>query len=158
MEENRYDYYVGIKFSRTTHAYFFGAKNLPLQVGDKVVVETMHGPELGEVTLEPIPIEKYKSELELKPILRKATDVDVRLAEINQKDAVYALEICQVESKKLNLASVKWYSHSIIFLRKIKRETRFFSKRCRPLVYCCLGCSFTAPFFPARRTLTSDAG
>ena len=36
-------------------------------------------------------------------VLRKATDVDIRLAEINQKDAVYALEICQVESKKLNL-------------------------------------------------------
>ena len=103
MEENRYDYYVGIKFSRTTHAYFFGAKNLPLQVGDKVVVETMHGPELGEVTLEPIPIEKYKSELELKPILRKATDVDLRMNEQNIKDAQFAMEICKNEVKIANL-------------------------------------------------------
>ena len=103
MEENRYDYYVGIKFSRTTHAYFFGAKNLPLQIGDKVVVETMHGPELGEVTLEPIPIEKYKSELELKPILRKATDVDLRMNEQNIKDAQFAMEICKNEVKIANL-------------------------------------------------------
>ena len=58
MEQNRYDYYVGILFARTTHAYFFGAKNINLQKGDKVVVETMHGPELGEVAIEPIPIEK----------------------------------------------------------------------------------------------------
>ena len=103
MEENRYDYYVGIQFARTTHAYFFGAKNLPLQVGDKVVVETMHGPELGEVTLEPIPIEKYKSELELKPILRKATDVDLRMNEQNIKDAQFAMEICKNEVKIANL-------------------------------------------------------
>ena len=103
MEENRYDYYVGIKFSRTTHAYFFGAKNLPLQIGDKVVVETMHGPELGEVTLEPIPIEKYKSELELKPIIRKATDVDLRMNEQNIKDAQFAMEICKNEVKIANL-------------------------------------------------------
>ena len=103
MEENRYDYYVGIKFSRTTHAYFFGAKNLPLQIGDKVVVETLHGPELGEVTLEPIPIEKYKSELELKPIIRKATDVDLRMNEQNIKDAQFAMEICKNEVKIANL-------------------------------------------------------
>ena len=39
----------------------------------------------------------------LKPILRKATDTDIKLAEINQKDAVYAMEICQNEVKKLGL-------------------------------------------------------
>ena len=99
MEENRYDHYVGVKFASTTHAYFFGAKDLQLNVGDKVVVETVHGPELGEVVFEPIDIEKYKSELELKPILRKANDVDVKLHNQNIKDAEFALEICKNEVK-----------------------------------------------------------
>ncbi len=103
MEQNRYDYYVGIVFARSTHAYFFGAKNINLQKGDKVVVETMHGPELGEVVINPIPIEKYKSELELKPILRKATDVDLRMHEQNIKDAQFAMEICKNEVKIANL-------------------------------------------------------
>lgn len=101
--ENTFDNYVGIKFNYSTHAYFFGSKELELNVGDKVVVETTHGPELGEVQIKPIPIEEYKSQLELKPILRKATDVDVKLHEINLKDAQIALEICRNEVKNLNL-------------------------------------------------------
>ena len=64
--QNKYDHYVGVKFSFTNHAYFFGVKDIPLAKGDKVVVETVHGPELGEVAVEPIDIEKYKSELDLK--------------------------------------------------------------------------------------------
>ena len=101
--ENTFDCYVGIKFIYSTHAYFFGSKGLELNIGDKVVVETTHGPELGEVTIKPISIEEYHSQLELKPVLRKATDVDVKLHEINIKDAQIALEICRNEVKNLNL-------------------------------------------------------
>ena len=101
--QNKYDHYVGVKFSFTSHAYFFGVKDIPLAKGDKVVVETVHGPELGEVAVEPIDIEKYKSELDLKPILRKATDVDVKLHDINLKDAQFAMEICKNEVKNANL-------------------------------------------------------
>lgn len=101
--ENTFDCYVGIKFIYSTHAYFFGSKGIELNVGDKVVVETTHGPELGEVVIKPISIEEYHSQLELKPVIRKATDVDVKLHEINLKDAEIALEICKNEVKKLNL-------------------------------------------------------
>ena len=103
MEENRFDYYVGIKFVFTTHSYFFGAKNIELKKGDKVVVETTHGPELGEVVIEPISMENYHSELELKPIIRKATDVDIKLHDANIKDAEFAMEICKNEVKTANL-------------------------------------------------------
>ena len=101
--ENTFDSYVGIKFNYSNHAYFFGSKNLDLKIGDKVVVETTHGPELGEVQIKPISIEEYHSQLELKPIIRKATDVDIKLHEINIKDAEIALEICKNEVKKANL-------------------------------------------------------
>lgn len=101
--ENQFDKYVGIKLAHGTHSYFFGVKNLDLQIGDKVVVETMHGPELGTVSVKPIDIEEYRSQLELKPILRKATDVDAKLHEINLKDAQIALEICKTEVKKAGL-------------------------------------------------------
>ena len=101
--ENRFTHFVGVKFHYSTHAYFFGYRDLDLKVGDKVVVETTHGPELGEIAFEAIPIEQYKSALDLKPILRKALDVDVKLNDINIKDAQTALELCKEEVKKINL-------------------------------------------------------
>ena len=107
MEENnsitQFKQYVGVKFSYTTHAYFFGVKDLDVQVGEKVVVETTHGPELGEIAFEPIDISQYKSELALRPIIRKATETDIKLAEINEKDAVFAMEICKSEVEKAGL-------------------------------------------------------
>ena len=100
---NTFDSYVGIKFENTTHAYYFGVKGIELTVGDKVIVETVHGPELGEVMFPPISIEEYKSVLELRPVVRKATPTDIKLHEINLKDAQFALEICKTEVKKANL-------------------------------------------------------
>ena len=102
-EKNEYTHFVGVKFANTPRAYFFGVKDIPLMLGDKVVVETVRGIELGTIAIEAISIEKYSNGLLLKPIIRKATDTDIKLAEINQKDAVFALEICQAEAKKLNL-------------------------------------------------------
>ena len=105
QEETKYNYthFVGVKFSNTPRAYFFGSENLELKLDDKVIVETVRGIELGIVAIEPMSIDKYSNSLLLKPILRKATDTDIKLSEINQKDAVFAMEICAAEVKKLNL-------------------------------------------------------
>lgn len=102
-QKKEYTHFVGVKFLNATRAYFFGVKDIELQLDDKVVVETVRGTELGTVAIEPISIQKYSNGLSLKPILRKATDTDIKLAEINQKDALFAMEICQAEVKKLNL-------------------------------------------------------
>ena len=101
--KHEYTHFVGVKFLNTPRAYFFGTTDNEYALNDKVVVETVRGLELGEIAIEPISIDKYGNGLYLKPIIRKATDVDIRLSEINKKDAVYALDICQTESKKLNL-------------------------------------------------------
>ena len=101
--KNEYTHFVGVKFLNTPRAYFFGVKDIELQLDDKVVVETVRGTELGTIAIEPIIIDKYSNGLSLKPILRKATDTDIKLADINQKDALFAMDICQNEVKKLNL-------------------------------------------------------
>ena len=101
--KNEYTHFVGVKFSNTPRAYFFGIKDLELKLDDKVVVETIRGIELGTIAIEPISIEKYSNGLLLKPVLRKATETDIRLGDINQKDAAFALEICKAEVEKLNL-------------------------------------------------------
>ena len=100
---HEYSHFVGVKFLNTPRAYFFGTNDADLKLDDKVVVETVRGMELGTSAIEPIDIKKYANGLYLKPIVRKATDVDIHLAEINQKDAVFALEICNTEAKKLEL-------------------------------------------------------
>ena len=103
IDNSIYTHFVGIRFFNTPRAYFFGVKNLELHIGDKVVVETMRGLELGEVTFAPISMDKYTSPLGLKPVIRVASDVDNKLYEANQKDAEIALDICISEAKKLNL-------------------------------------------------------
>ena len=100
---NDYTHFVGVKFLNTPRAYFFGIKDLDLKLDDKVVVETVRGIELGTIAIEPLSIDKYSNGLLLKPVLRKATDTDIKVADINAKDAKAALDICEVEVKKLNL-------------------------------------------------------
>ena len=45
-----------------------------LKVGDKIVAESIRGLQVGEIASEPVEIAKYKSSLELKPIIRKASN------------------------------------------------------------------------------------
>ena len=103
IDNSIYEGFVGVKFFSTPRAYFFGYKDIELQLDDKVVVETAKGLELGVIAIAPISIDKYKSSLGLKPILRKATDVDIKMYEINEKDARFAMEICRTEIQKLGL-------------------------------------------------------
>ena len=100
---NNYTHYVGVKFHYSNHAYCFGFSDLDIKVGDKVVVSTVHGPELGEICFAPISIEQYKSALELKGIIRKATDLDIKLNDVNIKDAEAALAICKEEVNRMNM-------------------------------------------------------
>ena len=104
IDNSIYNTFVGVKFFNTPRAYFFGVESDELfELGDKVIVETLRGLELGEIAIEPISMDKYESELGLKPILRRANDVDIKIYEANQKDAGIALEISKTESEKLGL-------------------------------------------------------
>lgn len=109
MEEinilEEYKTYVGVKFVSSQRAYFFGVRkeHPDIVLGDKVVVETVRGLELGEVKVGPFDIDTYESELLLKPILRRANDTDIKIYENNIKDAGFALNICANEVQKLKL-------------------------------------------------------
>lgn len=100
---NEFTHFVPVTFSNSPKSFNFGVKNLELNEGDKVVVETVRGLELGFVSKAPISIDNYKSELGLKPILRKATEIDIRNFENNLKDAKFAMEICKKEVEILKL-------------------------------------------------------
>lgn len=103
IDNSKYTHYVGIKFANGAKAYFFGINNLEVKLADKVVVETARGTELGEVAIEPIEMSKYRSPLGLKPVIRIATETDIKLHLNNIKDAKAALTICEEEVNNLKL-------------------------------------------------------
>ena len=96
-------HYVSIKFLNSSKAYYFGTNIPDLQADDFVVAESIRGMQVGKVSDKPIPIEKYKSSLELKPILRRATKADLIVYEDNIKKAKEAIKITNEEIEKLNL-------------------------------------------------------
>ena len=77
LKEQGFKYVVSIKFSSSKKAYNFGTNDETLKYGDKVVVETVRGIELGEMISDLRPFSTYSSNLTLKPITRKATNRDI---------------------------------------------------------------------------------
>lgn len=96
-------HYVGIKFSSSGKAYYFGTDIPDLKIGQKVVAESIRGLQLGEVATPVYDISSYKSSLELKPMARVATDDDILLGEANKKRAKQAIKDTLVEIEKLGL-------------------------------------------------------
>lgn len=84
---------VSIRFRDNGKAYDFDPKDLQLAPGERVMVETARGLECGEVVQgnhEQAPGDKA-----LKPVLRRADDIDCRRAEENIAKEREAMQICQ---------------------------------------------------------------
>ncbi len=99
----KYPYFVGIKYKNSEKSYFFSTDMEDIKCGDLVVVETPDGLEMATVSTSLIPQELYHSPLELKPILRKPTKIDLDDYAFNLEQDRRALEITQREVTKLGL-------------------------------------------------------
>ena len=96
---------VGVRFKAVGKKYHFDPSGFDVSIHDKVVVETVRGIELGEV------IENVKTILDsevistLKPVIRLATEEDIRKHERNQKDIPGALVKCatHITNNKLDM-------------------------------------------------------
>jgi cell fate regulator YaaT (PSP1 superfamily) len=85
---------AAVKFNNVGKFYYFST-TLDLHKGDKVVVETIRGLELGEMISELKDISEFKLNAELKPIKRKANRADVEVYSINKIKAEKSFEICK---------------------------------------------------------------
>lgn len=98
---------VGIRFQPAGKIYHFDASALPdVQIGDRVVVETSRGRQIGEVVqivAEPPP----PPEGQWKPIERRATPRDLLLQQMWQQKSVEALIRCRARAAELGLREVK---------------------------------------------------
>lgn len=91
-----------IRFKSSGKSYFFST-NIDLHKGEKVVVETVRGLELGELISELRDISEFNLDTELKKIKRKANRADLELYAYNEAKAEKSLEICKNIVKEYEL-------------------------------------------------------
>ena len=93
-----------VLFNNVGKSYFFST-DLDVHKGDKVVVETIRGLELGELISELKDISEFNLDTELKRVKRRANRADLDLFEFNKTKAMKSLEICKtiVNEYKLDM-------------------------------------------------------
>jgi cell fate regulator YaaT (PSP1 superfamily) len=95
---------VGIRFHQAGKVYYFDATGISLELNDCVVVETNRGRELGRVVIAPRQVLSANVSEPLKPVIRKATDDDIKQAEQRQPKNEKAFAKSQELIEKLNLS------------------------------------------------------
>ncbi len=86
---------VGVRFKEVGKVYYFSPNGLTFNKGDRVIVETARGIECGEVTIENREVEEEEIVSPLKPVIRAATEQDLRIVEENKIKEKKAYAICE---------------------------------------------------------------
>lgn len=93
---------VGVRFRKAGKIYYFDPKGLTLEVGQKVIVETVRGLEIGDVVIANRMVEEEKCYMPLSPVIRAATPEDIKKDEENERKEKEALKICEEKVRKRN--------------------------------------------------------
>jgi cell fate regulator YaaT (PSP1 superfamily) len=94
---------VGVAFKRVAKSYWFDPDDLVLEEGDRVVVETTRGLELGVVKIAPHDVVGDEIQAPLKRVLRLAEDRDLDQERQNRIRARQSLTLCQEKVRSHNL-------------------------------------------------------
>lgn len=100
---NNFKYIVSVRFEKVNKSYSFGTNDENMKEGDKVIVETQRGLELGYVISELRDPEEHQINIPLKPVLRIATEKDFKDYQRNIEDEKEAIILCSNEISKLGL-------------------------------------------------------
>ncbi len=94
---------IGVRFRTAGKIYFFSLGSLELKAGDKVIVETARGVEFGSVVTGVREVPDDQISQPLKPVIRIATQDDVRREAKNREKEKDAFKICQEKIRKHGL-------------------------------------------------------
>jgi len=94
---------VVIKFKKEGKTYSFGCPDPSIAKDDQVIVETDNGLAIGTVVAEVSPLHPRKAPANLKKVVRKATEEDLRTRETNQHLEAVAHQFCQERIKARDL-------------------------------------------------------
>lgn len=95
---------AAVRFNSAGKYYYFST-DLDVHKGDKVVVETVRGLELGELIADLTDLSEFKLDNELKRIKRVANRADIEVYNINKIKAKKSFEICKdiIAESKLDM-------------------------------------------------------
>jgi len=94
---------VGVRFKRAGKVYYFDPAGIDLNVNDRAVVDTGRGPNIGRVIIAPKQVVASELTEPLKPVLRIATDEDLRQEEEGKNKGEEALSKCIELAAKFDL-------------------------------------------------------
>ena len=94
---------IGVRFRETGKIYFFDPKDLKIEVGQNVIVETARGIEYGAVVIGHRVISEEKVISTLKPVIRIATPDDDAIQLDNKRKSKEAMRICHEKIQKHGL-------------------------------------------------------
>lgn len=94
---------VGISLRTAGKIYYFDPEQTEYERGERVLVETARGQELGTVKMPAHPVDDSQIIPPLKPVIRRATAADLQRERLNRERELRALEVCKRQVAKLNL-------------------------------------------------------
>ncbi len=94
---------MGIRFRTAGKIYYFDPNGHTAVPGDKVIVQTVRGTELGTVVLGNREIDESETMKDLSPVLRLATAEDLTKDAENREKEKKAFDICEKKIKKHKL-------------------------------------------------------
>jgi len=95
---------VGVRFRKVGKIYYFDPAGIELEAGDRVIVKTSRGQEMGQVIVAPTQVSGSEITEPLKAVVRKAEPEDVKCAEELETKAEEALAECGKQVEELNLS------------------------------------------------------
>ena len=94
---------VGVRFKSVGKIYYFDPKGLTAEKGNKVIVETVRGQEIGDIVIPNRMVEENEKFLPLSPVIRLATNQDMEKNAENKKKEQEAFAICEEKILKHKL-------------------------------------------------------
>ena len=93
---------VGVRFKHANKTYYFDPNGIDVEIGDKGVVETARGMELGTVIFKDKELSK-KHDMDVKPILRMANERDLANQNRSKSEKAEAMRLCKEKIKSHDL-------------------------------------------------------
>ncbi len=99
---------VGVRFNETGKSYYFDPDGNTIEEGAHVIVDTMHGPEFGTVTISNKTVKESELVLPLKKVIRVATQDDEEVNRDNKEKEKDAFDTClvKIEENQLDMKLV----------------------------------------------------
>ncbi len=86
---------IGVRFREAGRVYFFAPGNFKFSIGDRVIVDTARGPEIGGVVMLNRKIAEKDVVQPLRAVLRTATPEDIAHDMENHAKEIEALKVCE---------------------------------------------------------------